>query len=113
MAYNHDPLCLRGVTAREKQIIEYRAAGFVNKEIAAMLGISDRTVEIHVQNGLRKLRYARVQDLVRDTLEYSEAIAKVLTAWYHKQMTHNYKRRQYAKATRATRRAAKESVRPS
>jgi len=43
-----------GVTAREAEILELVAAGLANKEIAARLHLSYRTVEKHVESLLRK-----------------------------------------------------------
>jgi len=43
------------LTSRERQVIEYLAAGRSNKEIATILFISERTVEGHVRAILKKL----------------------------------------------------------
>jgi len=47
------------LTAREMDVLERIAAGMRNKEIAAVLGISEETVEVHVRNMFGKLH---VQD---------------------------------------------------
>ncbi len=43
------------LTVREVQIVELICQGMRNKEIAGVLGISDRTTEVHVRNILAKL----------------------------------------------------------
>ena len=43
------------LTARENQVLKQLEFGLRNREIAAMLGISKRTVECHVRNVLLKL----------------------------------------------------------
>jgi DNA-binding NarL/FixJ family response regulator len=53
------------VTARERQIIQLLAEGKSNKEAAAALGISVKTIEAHRANLMRKLRLRSVSDLVR------------------------------------------------
>ncbi|WP_127553494.1 LuxR family transcriptional regulator [Actinoplanes sp. OR16] len=42
------------LTAREREVLGCLAAGMANKQIAAVLGISVRTVTVHVSNLLRK-----------------------------------------------------------
>jgi non-specific serine/threonine protein kinase len=48
-----------GLTGREAQITGAVARGLTNREIAADLGISARTVDAHVQNILNKLGMSR------------------------------------------------------
>ncbi len=43
------------LTAREIEILRYIAQGFLNKQIAAELGISEQTIKNHVTSILRKL----------------------------------------------------------
>jgi two-component system response regulator DegU len=43
------------LTPREIQILEYIAKGYLNKQIAAELGISEQTIKNHVTSILRKL----------------------------------------------------------
>lgn len=43
------------LTPREIEILEYIAKGFLNKQIAAELGISEQTIKNHVTSILRKL----------------------------------------------------------
>ena len=52
-------------TPREREIIQLLAEGHSNKETAAALGVSVKTVEAHRANIMRKLRLRSVTDLVR------------------------------------------------
>jgi DNA-binding NarL/FixJ family response regulator len=53
------------LTPREQEILEHIARGYLYKEIAAMLGISARTVETHVSQVLRKLHLTNRHQLAR------------------------------------------------
>jgi DNA-binding NarL/FixJ family response regulator len=53
------------VTGREREILQLIAEGQSNKEAAATLGVSVKTVEAHRANIMRKLRLRSVSDLVR------------------------------------------------
>jgi len=46
---------LSPLTPRETEILDYIAKGFLNKQIAAELGISEQTIKNHVTSILRKL----------------------------------------------------------
>jgi two-component system response regulator DegU len=53
------------VTAREQEILNYMAKGYLNKQIALALSISEQTVKNHVTSILRKLNAnARTQAVV-------------------------------------------------
>lgn len=52
------------LTRREREILENVAQGGTNKVIAANLGISVRTVELHRARGMRKLEVRSVAELV-------------------------------------------------
>ena len=54
-----DALDRRGVSAREREVLVAVADHRSNAEIAALLGLSERTVESHVSSLLRKLGVAR------------------------------------------------------
>jgi DNA-binding NarL/FixJ family response regulator len=53
------------VSEREKQVLRMMAVGHSNKEIAAALGITVKTVEVHKANAMRKLRLRGRIDIVR------------------------------------------------
>jgi len=53
------------VTPRERQIIQLLAEGKSNKESAAALGVSVKTIEAHRANIMRKLHLRSASDLVR------------------------------------------------
>lgn len=56
---------LRRLTAREREVLEQAAQGLHAKEIAAALGISSRTVEVHKTRIMEKLDVRNVAELVR------------------------------------------------
>jgi FixJ family two-component response regulator len=56
------------LTARETQVMELVAKGCHNREIAATLGISPRTVEVHKARMMEKLQVQSVPELVRIVL---------------------------------------------
>ena len=53
------------LTAREQQIMSLVAAGLMNKQIAAEIGVSEITVKFHRGNVTRKMGARSVADLVR------------------------------------------------
>jgi FixJ family two-component response regulator len=59
---------LAKLTAREREIMEHAAKGLHAKEIAGVLGISPRTVEIHKTRLMAKLGVRNVAELVRFAL---------------------------------------------
>lgn len=60
---------LDSLTGREREVLTGIARGLTNKEIAAELGISHRTVETHRESLMRKLRIRTVAELTRFALE--------------------------------------------
>ena len=52
------------LTARERSVLEQMALGLANKQIAAALGISERTVKFHVSSLFAKLGAANRTDAV-------------------------------------------------
>lgn len=64
---------LARLTAREQQVLERIVAGRLNKQIAADLGISIKTVEAHRANVMDKLEANTVADLMRVALRSGTA----------------------------------------
>lgn len=53
------------ITDREAEVLRLIARGYSNKEIAAQLDLSVKTVEVHKANGMRKLGFRGRIDIVR------------------------------------------------
>lgn len=60
---------LSALTPREREVMERVVAGMHNREIAAELRISPRTVEVHKARMMDKLAVSSVADLVRLSLQ--------------------------------------------
>jgi two-component system response regulator FixJ len=60
------------LTAREREVFQLVAAGKANKVIAADLGISQRTVEIHRGRVMEKMQARSLPQLVRIALQIQE-----------------------------------------
>ena len=56
---------LRTLTARELQILPWLVSGKLNKQIAAELGVVEKTVKVHRMHVMQKLRLHSLADLVR------------------------------------------------
>jgi FixJ family two-component response regulator len=57
----------KSLSARERDVVARVAAGELNKQIAADLGVSEVTIKVHRANAMRKLRAKSVAELVRMT----------------------------------------------
>ena len=59
------------LTAREREVFGLVVTGLANKEIAAVLGISEKTVKIHRGRVMQKMQASSLAHLVRmaDQLE--------------------------------------------
>ena len=66
---------LARLTAREREVMEQATKGLHAKEIAAKLGISPRTVEVHKTRLMAKLGVRNVAELVRFTLAIAGSAA--------------------------------------
>jgi FixJ family two-component response regulator len=53
------------LTPREREVMQRVIAGLLNKQIAAELGASERTIKIHRANVMRKMGAESLPDLVR------------------------------------------------
>jgi FixJ family two-component response regulator len=64
------------LSVREKEVLSHVAAGRLNKQIAAELGVSEVMVKVHRANGMRKMHAKSVAELVRmtDLLRASQAL---------------------------------------
>ncbi len=60
---------IASLTEREREVFTRVAAGVVNKAIAGELGISERTVEVHRAQVMKKLEARTLADLVRIHLQ--------------------------------------------
>jgi RNA polymerase sigma factor (sigma-70 family) len=60
---------LQRLTPREREVLALVATGKTNREIAARLGISPRTVESHRESLMKKLALRTVADLTRFALQ--------------------------------------------
>jgi DNA-binding NarL/FixJ family response regulator len=58
------------LTPREKQVFDGVVAGKANKEIAAQLNVSERTVKAHVTSLLRKFKVKARTEIVRLFYQY-------------------------------------------
>jgi FixJ family two-component response regulator len=56
---------LDSLTAREREVAEYLAAGECNKTIAQKLSISDKTVQVHRHNAMEKLQIHSTAEITR------------------------------------------------
>jgi RNA polymerase sigma factor (sigma-70 family) len=56
---------LARLTSREREVLEHAVRGLHAKEIAAALGISSRTVEVHKTRIMEKLEVRNIAELVR------------------------------------------------
>ncbi len=56
------------LTEREREILALIAAGHQNREVAAQLGISPRTVEVHKARIMEKLECRSLAELIRMNL---------------------------------------------
>ena len=63
------------LTSRERDVMTKVAAGFLNKQVAAQLGISEITVKVHRAQVMKKMHAKSLADLVRiaDRLGASES----------------------------------------
>ncbi|MDX2144967.1 MAG: response regulator [Rhodospirillaceae bacterium] len=64
---------LARLTEREREVLDLVAAGRHNREIAAALGISARTVEVYKARMMEKMRVTRLPDLIRLILHHRNA----------------------------------------
>jgi FixJ family two-component response regulator len=57
--------CWDSLTPREREVMQHVAAGLMNKQIAASMGIAEITAKIHRGQAMRKMNSRSVAELVR------------------------------------------------
>ena len=67
----HRPKSSLHITPRQREILRLVAMGHTNREIAASLDISVRTVEVHRFNLMRRLDVRNVAQLLRQALQHN------------------------------------------
>jgi RNA polymerase sigma factor (sigma-70 family) len=53
------------LTPREMEVIQHVLAGFINKEIARLLGVAEKTIKVHRARGMEKMEAEKLADLFR------------------------------------------------
>jgi FixJ family two-component response regulator len=67
---------ISSLTRREREVLDLVAAGLLNKEIAAELGLSIKTVETHRGHIMEKMGARTVADLIRTVLPVYEGASR-------------------------------------
>jgi len=57
--------CLSSLTPREREVMQHVVDGMSNRRVAKLLGVSDRTIEVHRSRAMEKMRVGSITDLVR------------------------------------------------
>jgi DNA-binding NarL/FixJ family response regulator len=65
------PVARRGLTSREREVLQLLAEARSNKEVATTLGVSAPTVETHRSNIMRKLNMHSIAELVRYAIRHN------------------------------------------
>jgi RNA polymerase sigma factor (sigma-70 family) len=60
------------LSPREKQILKWVSVGYSSKEIAKILGISNRTIEVHRSHIMEKLQVKSLAELISVAMELDE-----------------------------------------
>jgi FixJ family two-component response regulator len=60
---------LASLTPREHEVLDHVVTGRLNKQIAADLGITEKTIKVHRARAMEKMGVTTLADLVRKTLE--------------------------------------------
>lgn len=55
----------QSLTSREQQVLSFITNGYLNKQIAAKLGISEKTIKVHRSRVMKKMQVASFAELVR------------------------------------------------
>jgi RNA polymerase sigma factor (sigma-70 family) len=65
--------CDASLTTREREVMWHVVAGLSNRQLAELLGVSDRTIEVHRSRVMKKMGAASLPDLVRKCALYQKA----------------------------------------
>lgn len=65
--------CSARLTPREKEILKWVSAGYSSKEIAKVIGISNRTIEVHRSHIMEKLKAKSLAELISIAMEMEES----------------------------------------
>lgn len=57
------------LTPREREVMEHVVAGYSNKQVAAALGLSEKTIEVHRSRVMAKMECDSVAELVQMAME--------------------------------------------
>jgi FixJ family two-component response regulator len=60
---------LASLTPREHEVLDHVVTGRLNKQIAADLGITEKTIKVHRARAMEKMGVSTLAELVRKTLE--------------------------------------------
>lgn len=71
-ASGQDPVGADRLTGREREVFERIGRGWTSRQIAAALGLSERTVEVHRAHIKRKLGCDSAAELVREAVRWVE-----------------------------------------
>jgi FixJ family two-component response regulator len=65
---------LATLTPREHEVLEHVIIGRLNKQIAADLGITEKTIKVHRARAMEKMGVGTLAELVRTTIEVEAGI---------------------------------------
>jgi FixJ family two-component response regulator len=72
---------LATLTPREYEVLEHVVVGRLNKQIAADLGITEKTIKVHRARAMEKMGVGTLAELVRKTLEVE--VGAVVNGYWH------------------------------
>jgi FixJ family two-component response regulator len=61
------------LTDREQEVLQHVVAGMSNRHLAELLGVSDRTIEVHRSRVMKKMAADSLPDLVRKYATFQKA----------------------------------------
>ena len=57
--------CRASLTSRELEVMQHVVDGMSNRRVSELLGVSERTIEVHQSMAMKKMRAESIPDLVR------------------------------------------------